>query len=175
MTSAARDVPSDDASRLATTRDACDPADADEVTCVSIGGQPCRVVCVDDILPRHLPATRHNTRTQFAYAAREVVHFEFGGHRYALVREAPEAPPADAREPADDTIDIRRILTNRELQIVQLICMGCLAKQAADQLHISEFTVRSYLKTIYNKLGVKSRGAMVYRYAQTFNRPSARS
>ena len=48
--------------------------------------------------------------------------------------------------------------------------MGCLTKQVADRLHISEFTVRSYLKTIYCKLGVRSRGAMVYRYAQAFSR-----
>jgi Bacterial regulatory proteins, luxR family len=43
-----------------------------------------------------------------------------------------------------------------------------LTKQVADRLHLSEFTVRSYLKTIYCKLGVRSRGAMVFRYAQGF-------
>jgi DNA-binding CsgD family transcriptional regulator len=51
-----------------------------------------------------------------------------------------------------------------------LICLGCLTKQVADRLHLSEFTVRSYLKTVYCKLGVRSRGAMVFRYAQAFSR-----
>jgi DNA-binding CsgD family transcriptional regulator len=57
---------------------------------------------------------------------------------------------------------------------VQLICLGYLTKQVADRLHLSEFTVRSYLKTVYCKLGVRSRGAMVFRYAQAFSRAAAR-
>ena len=40
---------------------------------------------------------------------------------------------------------------------------------AADRMCLSEFTVRSYLKTIYCKLGVRSRGAMVYQYAQALS------
>ena len=41
-------------------------------------------------------------------------------------------------------------------------------KQVADRLHLSEFTVRSYLKTICCKLGVRSRGGMVYAFAKAF-------
>jgi len=70
----------------------------------------------------------------------------------------PLAPPSDLRD----------LLTNREMQIVQLICLGYLTKQVADRLHLSEFTVRSYLKNIYCKLGVRSRAAMVFRYTQAF-------
>ena len=70
--------------------------------------------------------------------------------------------------PAPAGRDLRALLTNRELQIVQLICMGLLTKQVADRLRLSEFTVRSYLKTIYCKLGVRSRGGMVYAYARAF-------
>ncbi|MBP0618753.1 helix-turn-helix transcriptional regulator [Cupriavidus sp. LEh25] len=44
--------------------------------------------------------------------------------------------------------------------------MGYLTKQIAGRLHISEFTVRSYLETIYCKLGVRSRAAMVFCYMQ---------
>jgi DNA-binding NarL/FixJ family response regulator len=46
--------------------------------------------------------------------------------------------------------------------------MGFLTKQVADRLQISEFTVNSYLKAVYCRLGVRSRGAVVYRYAQAF-------
>ena len=56
------------------------------------------------------------------------------------------------------------------MEVVHLVCMGLLTKQVAERLHISEFTVRSYLKTIYCKLGVRSRGAMVYAYAQSLSR-----
>jgi DNA-binding NarL/FixJ family response regulator len=52
-------------------------------------------------------------------------------------------------------------------------CNGLLTKQVSARLRISEFTVRSYLKTIYCKLGVRSRGAMVYAYARSLSRVSA--
>ena len=139
-----------------------------------LDGRPCQLICVDDVLPRH-SAPKHGARPRLSYAEAEIAHFEWGGHTYALVESAqaaqasPGAPSThDAAEPPQD---IRALLTNRELQIVQLICMGCLTKQVADRLRISEFTVRSYLKAIYCKLGVRSRGAMVYRYAQAIAHP----
>lgn len=138
-----------------------------EVARLTIGERACRVLCVDNVLPRHSD-TRDDARPRFTYAEREVAHFEIGSHRYALVCEEPlaTAAPRSSRQAQSD--DIRTLLTNRELQIVQLISMGCLTKQVADRLRLSEFTVRSYLKTVYCKLGVRSRGAMVYRYAQAF-------
>lgn len=135
---------------------------------LQLGGMSCTLRCVDDLLPRH-SATRHGERPRLSYLPGEVVHFELGGHRWALVAE-----DADARASADGPGAGGRLheqLTNRELQIVQFICMGLLTKQVADRLHLSEFTVRSYLKTIYAKLGVRSRGAMVYRYAQALGMP----
>ena len=51
--------------------------------------------------------------------------------------------------------------------------MGDVTRQVAYRLHIGEFTVRSYLKTICCKSGVRSRGAMGYRYAQAFSRGAA--
>jgi DNA-binding CsgD family transcriptional regulator len=140
----------------------------DELTQFDISGVTCRLLLVDDVLPQH-SATRKNARPRLIYAEGEIAHFDLGGHRYALVGEssAPDRELARA-EHGVAPADFHALLTNRELQIVQLICMGCLTKQVADRLHLSEFTVRSYLKTIYYKLGVRSRAAMVYRYAQTF-------
>jgi len=133
-----------------------------------------RVLRVDDVLPRHSPA-RSGSRTRLLYVEGEVAHFQLGDHRFSLVPEQPEsiARKASAAGVQGMPEDIHELLTNRELQIVQLICMGCLTKQVADRLRISEFTVRSYLKTVYCKLGVRSRGAMVYRYAQAFQRMPA--
>jgi DNA-binding CsgD family transcriptional regulator len=151
------------------------PARLADVTTLSISGHGCTVVCVDDVLPRHIN-TRQGARAKLAYIDNEVAHFELGGHRYALLCDSLQPPPSasQVRDSTTPPIDIHKLLTNRELQIVQLVCMGCLTKQAADRLHISEFTVRSYLKTIYCKLDVRSRGAMVYRYAQAFNRGEER-
>lgn len=143
-----------------------------EVSRLQIGERPLQVLCVDELVPRQL-AARDAARPRQCYVDGEIAHFELDGHRYALVRlprqDGDDVPGADGLVPPPD--DIRRLLTNRELQIVQLICMGCLTKQVADRLRLSEFTVRSYLKTVYCKLGVRSRGAMVYRYAQAFRRP----
>lgn len=133
-----------------------------------IGARECRLICVDDVVPIHLEGAR-GLRPRLVYAPGEVTHFELEGHRWALVPDQP----AQA-QPSDTAADIHTLLTNRELQIVQLICLGYLTKQVADRLHLSEFTVRSYLKTVYCKLGVRSRGAMVFRYAQAFSRAAAK-
>ena len=143
-----------------------------EVMTIDLDGRPCRLIRVTGVVPRHASA-RNGARPRLLYVPGEVAHFDLGGHRYAVVPAEPTAHDvAPQEESAGATM--HDLLTNRELQIVQLICMGCLTKQVADRLRISEFTVRSYLKTIYCKLGVRSRGAMVFRYAQAFKGHPAR-
>ena len=147
-------------------------ADADEAIAglpqFEISGKSLRVLLIDDAPPRR---TVNGGQPAVTYVPGEVVHFEFSGHRYALVSDAASIdhePACDEQAPAPGVTPDVHALTNRELQIVQLICMGYLTKQVAGRLKLSEFTVRSYLKTVYCKLSVRSRGAMVYRYAQTF-------
>ena len=120
-----------------------DGAAGQDAARVVIDGRPCRMVRVDDCLPQHDAATGSG-RTRLRYVANEVVHFQLGEHRYALVAEV--TPAAAAEEPS--AAEVSAVLSNRELQIVQLICMGLLTKQVADRLALSEFTVRSYLKTL---------------------------
>ncbi|MGM9480164.1 response regulator transcription factor [Roseateles sp. NT4] len=149
-----RDGPDDDA--------ACADAGAPP-PCVELGGRSLRIVCVDDRLPDH-SARPGSSRLCQRYLPGEIAHFEWAGHRYAVV------PVSESSESGTPVQELHTLLTNRELQIVQLICSGLLTKQVSAKLHISEFTVRSYLKTIYCKLGVRSRGAMVYAYAQSLSR-----
>jgi len=52
-------------------------------------------------------------------------------------------------------------LTPREKEILQLLVKGRSAKEAADQLHISYHTADGYIRTIYEKLRVHSRGSAV--------------
>lgn len=59
--------------------------------------------------------------------------------------------------------NIATLLTERELQIVQLIAQGHSNKQIAHRLHISEWTVSTHLRRVFAKLSVDSRAAMVYR------------
>ncbi len=71
-----------------------------------------------------------------------------------LLTSLNQARPPVAQDP--DTENIAR-LSVRELQVIQLIGKGLKNQQIADQLCLSETTVRHYLTTIYNKLGVSDR------------------
>jgi len=51
------------------------------------------------------------------------------------------------------------------LQIAILVSQGRVNKQIACQLKLSEWTVSGYLRRIYDKLGVRTRAAMVARIA----------
>lgn len=58
--------------------------------------------------------------------------------------------------------DVRRrteppVLTNREKQVLSLVIMGLTNREIAQQLFVSESTVKSHLNTAYRKLGVHSR------------------
>lgn len=48
-------------------------------------------------------------------------------------------------------------LTDRERQVVSLVCTGLKNKEIADRLFISESTVRHHLSSIFSKLGVACR------------------
>ncbi len=85
--------------------------------------------------------------------------FQIGQQRYMLC-----AP--DMAKNKDTPADPLSSLTPREQQIVRLVCLGCVNKQIADKLKISEYTVKTYLKQIFFKLDVHSRSAMAYRCAE---------
>jgi DNA-binding CsgD family transcriptional regulator len=134
--------------------------------------QNCVLICVSD----REPLTKHKnidqSRTRFQYAPREITHFEFGGKLFALcVKDAQDESSSTTNginpttHSSNNTETMRQLLTNRELQIVHMVCHGLLTKQIADRLNLSEFTVKTYLKSVFNKLGVKSRAAMVFRCA----------
>ncbi len=48
-------------------------------------------------------------------------------------------------------------LSEREGQVLQLLAQGRIYKEIADQLGVSENTIRSYIRRIYEKLHVRSR------------------
>lgn len=55
------------------------------------------------------------------------------------------------------------LLSDRELEVLQLVARGASNKEAARSLHISEATIKSHLLRIFNKLGVDDRTAAVTR------------
>jgi DNA-binding NarL/FixJ family response regulator len=53
------------------------------------------------------------------------------------------------------------LLTARELEVLALVADGATNRAAADRLHVSEATVKTYLISIYTKLGVGDRASAV--------------
>lgn len=55
----------------------------------------------------------------------------------------------------------RDLLTRRELDVVRLVAEGCGNREIAQQLGLSEHTVKNYLFNIFDKLGISSRAELV--------------
>lgn len=85
------------------------------------------------------------------------------GQEYALVALAA---------PRDD--DVVMLLSERELQIAVLVAHGRLDKQIADVLHISKYTVQTYLRRMFLKLNVGTRAQMVFRCSSLIERLGVR-
>jgi DNA-binding NarL/FixJ family response regulator len=66
--------------------------------------------------------------------------------------------PAHPQNPRPDD------LSPREREVLELLARGDLYKEIADALNISVLTVNTYIRRIYEKLHVRSRGQAVARY-----------
>jgi len=60
------------------------------------------------------------------------------------------APPEPPQQPAE-------ALTEREMSVLELICRGYSNPEIAQQLHLAAGTVRNYVSSILQKLGVEDR------------------
>jgi len=76
----------------------------------------------------------------------------------AAVSAGPRAPRALPGQPA---IDARHPCTDREREIVEQLRRGSTNKQIAQQLSITEETVKKHLQHIYDKLGVRRRALVM--------------
>ena len=55
------------------------------------------------------------------------------------------------------TRDEDRLITKREEEVLQLIADGCSTPEVAEQLYISQKTVKNHLASIYQKLDARDR------------------
>jgi DNA-binding CsgD family transcriptional regulator len=60
-------------------------------------------------------------------------------------------------ESLKDTFD----LTNRELEVLKLLCTGLTNKELSVQLSICENTVKDYMKKLMKKIGASSRTSLI--------------
>jgi DNA-binding CsgD family transcriptional regulator len=80
-----------------------------------------------------------------------------GAITHALVGIRRPAPP----EPAPARSNGQHVLTQREMQVLQVLANGARNSQVASDLQITERTVKAHLGSIYQKLGVDSRTGAV--------------
>jgi DNA-binding NarL/FixJ family response regulator len=53
------------------------------------------------------------------------------------------------------------VLTDRQQQVATLVCDGLTCRAVAEQLDVTEGTVKLHLHAVYQKLGVHSRTALM--------------
>jgi DNA-binding NarL/FixJ family response regulator len=101
-----------------------------------------------------------------------VVHaFPLRGARAAEGRTAVVIEPAKASEVAPIILEAFD-LSSREQQITRLIARGLSTSQIAQQLFLSQHTVRDYVKSVFSKVGVSSRGELAARlFAEHYQQP----
>lgn len=71
------------------------------------------------------------------------------------------AHTGQAKQPASPQPEEQVILTERELEVLTAVARGDRSKEIAQQLGVTERTIKAHLTNIYNKLGVDSRAAAV--------------
>jgi DNA-binding CsgD family transcriptional regulator len=81
--------------------------------------------------------------------ARELLQVELGGQVYSLICWSRQAAPEST------------CLSPREREVVRLVANGLPNKTIASRLHISAWTVATYMRRIFTKLEVNSRAEMV--------------
>lgn len=90
-----------------------------------------------------------------------------GGLRFRVIYSHPGHPLLLVLEPEKETSDPvgylrEKGLTRREIEVVQLLVRGLRNTEIAERLFISEYTVENHLRSIYRKLGVRNRTAVLH-------------
>jgi DNA-binding NarL/FixJ family response regulator len=85
----------------------------------------------------------------------------YDGIRAAARGETVLAPAVAARLVGRMRAPAEEKLSSREVEVLQLVAEGASNSEIAQQLHISQATVKSHLVNIFGKLGVSDRTAAV--------------
>ncbi len=86
------------------------------------------------------------------------------GEIWAGRKEAEYLLAAMRNSPSCDGIDDDKVsvLSKRELEVAECAAQGQSNKQIADQLDLSEHTVKNYLFRIFDKMGVSNRFELLF-------------
>jgi len=77
-----------------------------------------------------------------------------------LVRASPKWPLSNSMAsfpPSSDVLQEAEALTDREWQVLRLVARGMINKEVGAELSISPLIVKAHLRSILDKLGLRSR------------------
>jgi DNA-binding NarL/FixJ family response regulator len=97
------------------------------------------------------------------------------GQIWANSRQLEYLLDAVAQTPALRLVsaDGRNLLSKREEEVVHLVAEGLVNHEIAEQLHLSDHTVKNHLFHIFDKLGISSRVELVLYAVSSSKRPPA--
>lgn len=73
------------------------------------------------------------------------------------VEEAPSRPTPEATVKIGSSVGLMEPLSEREMEVLQLIAQGCSNQDIAQKLIVAVSTVKTHINNIYGKLGVRTR------------------
>jgi DNA-binding CsgD family transcriptional regulator len=124
---------------------------------VTVPAQEARARAADPQAPA--PAVRTRARTRSGNWL--LIHAScLRGADGALGNTAVIVEPAKASEVAPLIVEAYE-LTAREVDVTRALARGLATTEIAQQLHLSRYTVQDHLKSVYEKVGVSSRGELV--------------
>ncbi|MCA1408540.1 response regulator transcription factor [Ensifer sp. IC3342] len=107
-------------------------------------------------------------------------HFPAALLRRLAPRELSGGGRVEQKQASSEAIDLERKgdfgqgpLTMREIQILDLICLGTQNKIIADRLGLSENTVKVHVRNIYKKMNVRNRTEAASRYFRSDADPAS--
>ncbi|MGI3778551.1 MAG: PAS domain S-box protein [Janthinobacterium lividum] len=119
---------------------------------VNILDKPCILQIVRDI------TERKRSETELFTAIETVMQDTSWFTQKVIEKVASLRRPETAAGPGDDGL---AQLTERELEVLGLLCTGAGNEAIAGRLGVSRHTVRNHLSAIYDKVGVHSRGEAI--------------
>jgi len=69
----------------------------------------------------------------------------------------PETIARSLAAQSDNKQQMLSVLTKRQLAVLELLCQGCSNREIAEQLFLTENTVKSHVMTLFQKMTVKNR------------------
>jgi len=118
---------------------------------VEIGDQQCVIWSVQDV------TERRRSETELIEAIESVMADTSWFSRSIVDRLATLRQVSNGKVPSAQLLD----LSDREREILALICRGQSDAEMSDTLHLSKNTIRNHVASLYAKIGVNRRSAAV--------------